>query len=108
VDTQTTIHLAPSFFGERKRTLVEHGPLSASTFCFGSGVCGIRLSNELGHLVLLPFQGQQIWDASFGGRTLTMVSMFDEPQPTREYLDTYGGFLIHCGATAMGVPTGGL
>ena len=104
--TQTTIHLAPSFFGERKRTLVEHGTLSASTFRYSSGVCGLKLSNEIGHLVLLPFQGQQIWDASFGGRTLTMVSMFDEPQPTREYLDTYGGFLIHCGATAMGVPTG--
>ena len=82
--TQTTIHLAPSFFGERKRTLVEQGTLSASIFRFGSGVCGIKLSNDVGHLVMLPFQGQQIWDASFGGRTLTMVSMFDEPQPTRQ------------------------
>jgi hypothetical protein len=31
--------------------------------------------------------------------------MFDEPRPTREYLETYGGFLLHCGATAMGVPS---
>jgi hypothetical protein len=31
--------------------------------------------------------------------------MFDAPQPTRSYLETYGGFLLHCGATAMGVPT---
>ena len=34
-----------------------------------------------------------------------MKSMFSEPQPTQVYLETYGGFLIHCGATAMGVPT---
>jgi len=53
----------------------------------------------------LPFQGQQVWSAEFGGRNLTMKSMFAEPRPTREYLHTYGGFLLHCGATAMGVPT---
>jgi hypothetical protein len=33
------------------------------------------------------------------------VSMFSQPHPTREYLETYGGFLLHCGFTAMGVPT---
>jgi hypothetical protein len=54
---------------------------------------------------MLPFQGQQVWSAEFGGRNLTMKSMFAEPCPTREYLHTYGGFLLHCGATAMGVPT---
>jgi len=102
---ETIINITPRFFAEREKTLVEHGPLRASTFRFGSGVCGLRLKNELGQLVLLPFQGQQIWSAEFGGRTLTMKSMFDEPRPTREYLETYGGFLLHCGATAMGVPS---
>lgn len=102
---QTTIHLSESMFGDRKRKLVKYGPLSASTFRFASGVCGLKLANEEGHLALLPFQGQQIWDAVFG-RTLTMVSMFDDPRPTRDYLQTYGGFLLHCGATAMGVPAG--
>jgi len=85
---------------------VEHGALSASTFRFDSGVGGLKLKNELGQLVLLPFQGQQIWSAQFEGRELAMKSMFPEPRPTREYLETYGGFLLHCGATAMGVPTG--
>jgi hypothetical protein len=104
--TKTTIHLTPGCFGERKRLLVEHGALAAKTFRFDNGVCGLKLKNELGHLVMLPFQGQQIWDAAFGGRTLTMKSMFDGPNATRDYLETYGGFLLHCGATAMGVPTG--
>ena len=31
-----------------------------------------------------------------------MKSMFDEPNLLRQYLETYGGFLLHCGATAMG------
>jgi hypothetical protein len=103
--TETIITLTPQFFGEREKTLVEHGPLTASTFLYESGVCGLRVKNELGQLVLLPFQGQQIWSAEFGGRNLTMKTIFDEPRPTRQYLETYGGFLLHCGATAMGVPT---
>ena len=103
--TQTIVELMPRYFGERERILAQQGALSASVFRYDSGVCGVRLSNELGQLVMLPYQGQQIWSARFGERELTMRSMFTEPQPTREYLDTYGGFLLHCGATAMGVPT---
>jgi hypothetical protein len=102
---ETIIHITSQFFTEKEKTLVEFGSLSASTFLFDSGVCGLRLKNELGQLVTLPFQGQQIWSAEFGGRNLTMKSMFDEPRPTREYLETYGGFLLHCGVTSMGVPT---
>lgn len=105
--SETRIHLASQFFSEREKTLVEHGNLAASVFLFESGVCGLRLKNELGELVLLPFQGQQIWSAQFCGQNLTMKSMFSEPRPTRTYLETYGGFLIHCGATAMGVPSAG-
>ena len=73
---------------------------------FCSGVAGLRLKNGLGELVMLPFQGQQIWAMSFGGRSQGMLSMFEEPRPTRTYLETYGALLLHCGATAMGVPAG--
>jgi hypothetical protein len=104
-NSEATFHLTPEFFTEREKTLVESGQLSAAGFRFDSGVRGLRLRNELGELLLLPFQGQQIWSAKFSGRNLTMKSMFSEPRPTREYLETYGGFLLHCGATAMGVPS---
>ncbi len=103
--SQTIIHLQPFFFEHKERVLVEAGPLRASAFCFDSGVAGLRLQNGLGELVMLPFQGQQIWSAEFGGRNLTMKTPFREPRPTRVYLETYGGFLLHCGATAMGVPS---
>ncbi len=101
----TTVYLIPEAFSEKEKALVNAGALSASLFKFESGVCAVRLKNEAGELVLLPFQGQQIWSARFGGRDLTMRSMFSQPNPTRAYLETYGGFLIHCGATAMGVAT---
>jgi hypothetical protein len=103
--SDTIIHLTPEMFTDRERPLVEHGPLSAGAFRYESGVCALRVANELGQLVLLPFQGQQIWSAQFGGRELAMRSMFSQPRPTQAYLETYGAFLVHCGATAMGVPT---
>ena len=102
---ETIIHLQRSFFGEKEKKIVEHGELSASLFTFDSGVAAVRVRNAHGEITLLPFQGQQIWDARFENRVLTMKSMFSQPHPTREYLATYGGFLIHCGATVMGVPS---
>jgi hypothetical protein len=98
------IHLFPRHFGESEQTFIEHGDLSATTFTYSTGVVALRLRNDKGNLIMLPFQGQQIWSAEFGGRILTMKSMFREPRPTQNYLETYGGFLLHCGATAMGVP----
>jgi hypothetical protein len=103
--SDTIIHLIPKLFTDRERPLVECGPLSASAFRYDSGVCALRVANELSQLILLPFQGQQIWSAQFGGRDLTMRSMFSQPRLTQAYLETYGAFLVHCGATAMGVPT---
>ncbi|HVO39055.1 MAG TPA: DUF4432 family protein [Spirochaetia bacterium] len=102
---ETIIALHRSYFAEKERTIVENGELAASLFSWDSGVAGLRVRNARGELTILPFQGQQVWDARFDERTLTMRSMFTRPRPTREYLATYGGFLIHCGATAMGVPT---
>jgi len=104
VSAEMMLHLAPSMFGERERPLFRFGNLHAEAFRFDSGVCALRLRNELGQLLMLPFQGQQIWSAEFYGRPLTMVSMFAEPRPTGAYLENYGGFLLHCGAATMGVP----
>jgi hypothetical protein len=98
------IHPQPAHFGDVETVLATAGNLTASTFRYSTGVAALRIRNELGHIVLLPFQGQQIWDAEFLGRRLTMGSIFDEPVPTADYLRTYGAFFIHCGATAMGNP----
>lgn len=98
------ITLHDAMFSEMERVLCECDAFSVSTFRYASGVAGLRVKNVRGEAILLPFQGQQIWRARFDGRGLTMRSMFDEPRPTRVYLETYGGFLIHCGLTGLGAP----
>ena len=102
---EVRMHVFDSQFDGKEKTLLESGSLSVSAFRYGSGVCALRARNSRGELVILPFQGQQIWSARFSETDLTMKSTFDEPVPTQDYLKTYGGFLIHCGATAMGVPS---
>jgi len=99
-----TIELHPSLFGEGRRLVAESGKLRAAAFRYATGVAALVVENGVGTAALLPFQGQQIWDAHFLGRRLTMHSMFEEPRPTRDYLATYGAFFIHCGGTAMGNP----
>ncbi len=98
------IDLGQLHFPSAETTLARHGGLTASIFRYPSGVAALRLRNGAGVITLLPYHGQQIWDAEFLGRRLTMRSMFDEPVDTGDYLKNYGAFLLHCGATAMGNP----
>jgi hypothetical protein len=105
--TTTIVELRPQHFADLEGMLVTCGGMTASTFRYATGVAGLRIRNRVGHIDLLPFQGQQIWDAVFHGRSLTMGSMFPEPRPTTDYLSTYGAFFLHCGMTAMGNPGAG-
>ena len=98
------IDLFGSMFGEKERALCQFGSISITTFRYDTGVAALRIANDRGEIVVLPFQGQQIWRAGFDGRDLTMRSMFDEPIETRVYLETYGAFIIHCGITGLGAP----
>jgi hypothetical protein len=98
------IHLRKSFFSEKERVFADLGELKASIFIYDSGVHAVRLENKKGHILVLPFQGQQVWDAVFGGRRLTMKSPYDEPVDTDFFLNSYGCFLMHCGALRMGCP----
>jgi len=106
MEWSSVVNLKKSFFSEKEQTLAVFGNLNASTFLYSSGVHALRITNDHGNIVMLPYQGQQIWSCSFLGRDLTMKSIFSQPVATREFLETYGGFLLHCGAAAsMGVPS---
>ena len=98
------VDLVPEQFGSSETVVARYAGLIATAFRYRSGVAGLRIGNAKGEIVMLPFQGQQIWDATFLGRSLTMRSMFVEPVATRDYLSNYGAFFLHCGATAMGNP----
>ncbi len=98
------INLKKSYFNEREFILAQHGEFKVTSFRYSTGVEALRVDNIKGYFIILPFQGQQIWRAHFCGKDLTMRTKLDEPYPTKEYLKTHGGFLLHCGVCAFGVP----
>ena len=101
---QNKFYLSKEMFTEREKLILENGSMKAYTFLFSTGICGLKVENEKGYIVVLPYQGQQIWRASFLGHDLVMRTAFDEPRTPETYLSTYGGFLLHCGINAMGAP----
>ena len=101
----TVIQLFPWMFGRQENNLVSIGSMSATLFTFTTGICGIRIITPIGEVILLPFQGQQIWSAKFHGRELGMSSMVKMPVQSMDFLSNFGGFLVHCGATAVGGPS---
>ena len=96
--------LSKSMFGERERSLLRMDGVEATAFRYESGVEALRITNARGEIVLLPFQGQQIWSAAFDGRELGMRSMFPAPVATDRYLETFGSFVNHCGILAVAGP----
>ena len=98
------INLRKEFFTEKEFVIAENGTLMATAFRFSTGVEALRIENECGYYVILPFMGQQLWDFNFGGRSLKMETTVKEPVPGVKYLMTYGGFLYHCGINSFGAP----
>jgi hypothetical protein len=102
---ETRFNLVDAQFSEKEKTLLENANFQVSGFRYSSGVAALRMKNKHCELIVLPFQGQQVWRAIFNGRDLTMRSIFDEPRKTEHFGLNYGGFLIHCGLTGSGNPT---
>ncbi|MBQ8880010.1 MAG: DUF4432 family protein [Clostridia bacterium] len=103
---ESRVYLRESYFADGEQTVLTTRNLLASTFTYSTGVCGVRLRNERGAVVLLPYMGQMIWRCEFDGRELAMRSIYTEPErDARVFGETYGCFLMHCGLTAMGNPT---
>lgn len=100
------INLYKEQFVEKEKTIFEFGSLRVSAFKYKSGIEAVRLANDKGYIVMLPFMGQMVWDMEFLGHNMVMKSIFDEPEECLEnYCESYGCFLMHCGLTAMGNPT---
>ncbi|MGV9183296.1 aldose 1-epimerase family protein [Arcanobacterium canis] len=100
-----TIHLDKAQFHTHETLCVETGEIRISTKKYRKGIESLTIANSRGHVEVLPFMGQIIWDAEFDGRSLRMKNMFTEPGPAHEIVETYGCFAFHSGLLAAGVPS---
>jgi len=102
---KATLYLEKETFSFKQRPLVDFQTVKAFGFKYESGIRAVKIQNERGSFILLPYKGQMIWDAEFDGRRLTMKSLFSEPKQADFFLDSYGNLLQHCGALRMGCPS---
>ncbi len=101
------INLHKQMFTCTEFVLAEDKCFKVSAFKYSTGVEALKVENNIGYYIILPYQGQQIWRASFMGEDLVMKTTFSEPVSGKTYLETYGGFLLHCGINSFGVPEEG-
>jgi hypothetical protein len=101
------IALRRNFFTDKEEVIFESEDLKILTFKFGTGVEAVKLQNERGYMIVLPFKGHIIWEASFDGRIINMHREGKkEPKFYNDYFleGSYGVFFFHCGALRMGCP----
>jgi len=91
-------------FGDSEKEIASMDGMHITAFRYQSGVAALRIKNTRGEIIILPFQGQKIWDAIFDGRRIKMQTAVSEPKATQEFLSNMGGFLFHCGMSAIGSP----
>lgn len=99
-----TIELRRDFFKEHATVLFTNNEFEVTLFRYPSGIEAIELTNSRGKMVVLPYQGQIIWDLVFDNVDLKMKNMFSQPKQAAEIVDTYGCFAFHSGLLSNGCP----
>jgi hypothetical protein len=98
------IELQREFFKENSKIIFQNNEFTVSLFRYPSGIEAVEVVNSRGKMVVLPYQGQIIWDLEFDDVDLKMKNMFSQPKQAREIIDTYGCFAFHSGLLSNGCP----
>lgn len=100
-----TLPLYKENFTKQRTLIAQSEHFEIHSFLYNSGVQAVEIKNAKGHLVILPFMGQMIWDAQFLNTDLCMKNMFSEPKFGKTVVETYGCFAFHAGMLRMGCPS---
>jgi hypothetical protein len=97
--------LHPALFGEKERLFLNSDGVKVSLFRYDTGVAAVRLANERGYTIVLPYLGQMLWDANFDGVRLGMGHRYPAPRPAKVISETYGCLAFHSGLLRNGSPS---
>lgn len=102
---KTRLPLHREQFHATPGVLLQNEDFTVELFRYPAGIEAVRIHNRRGTVIVLPFYGQMIWQASFDGHSLTMGHSFKQPLPGSSIIDTYGCFAFHSGLLANGCPS---
>ena len=98
------ISLERSYFTQISKMVLKSEEMSAELFSYDTGVEAIRLRNQRGEVVVLPYLGQMIWSSTMDQVPLQMGSHIQKPRMTSDLLATYGCLMYHSGILRNGNP----
>lgn len=97
--------LHKELFTREIKILLDTEGVKVSAFKYNSGVEALKIENSQGHLTVLPYVGQMIWDAQFKDVDMCMENMFNEPKAKDTIIENYGCFAFHSGLIRNGCPS---
>ena len=87
------VNLRKHYFTEKEHLFFQENDIKVYLFRYESGVEAIRIENSRGYIVVLPYNGQMIWEAFFNGRYLNMFRIQkSEAKNVNYFLDSYDSF----------------
>jgi hypothetical protein len=98
------IDLPHEIFIERGTRLATTGDATVTAFRYPNGIEALRVTCPRLELVVLPYRGQQVWQAWVDGAPIGMRGMTDEPRVGATLLEAFGAFVYHCGLLGIAAP----
>lgn len=97
-------NLYHSMFGDRESELIKTDDLTVTTQRLSNGIEMLRVAGPRLALEILPFRGQQIWQAWVDGRPIGMRGMTAQPRAGLTVLESLGALVYHCGLLGIAAP----
>ena len=98
------INLHHGMFGDHPWELAKADDVAITTYRLPNGIEILRASGQHLTLEILPFRGQQIWQAWVDGQPIGMRGMTSQPRAGQTILESLGAFLYHCGLLGIAAP----
>jgi hypothetical protein len=98
------IDLPHEAFTERETRVAATGDTTVTAFRYRNGIEGLRIAMPRLEMVVLPYRGQQVWQAWVDGAPVGMQGMTEEPRAGATLLEAFGAFVYHCGLLGIGAP----
>ena len=109
--TQTTpgvpmirIELQHEMFRFDRRVLLAAPDMTVTTLRLPNDIEVLALQTARLVVEILPFRGQQVWQAWVDGQPIGMRGMQDTPRAGDTILEAFGAFVYHCGLLGIAAP----
>jgi Domain of unknown function (DUF4432) len=97
-------NLHHGMFGDQPWELAIADDVTITTQRLPDGIEVLRVAGPRLTLEILPFRGQQIWQAWVDGQPIGMRGMTAHPRAGQTILESLGAFVFHCGLLGIAAP----